>query len=176
MASSIASGCRLRPDGAVATDARFVAPRTEIERQVADLWQQVLGVDAVGVHDNFFDLGGHSLLMVQVHARLTDICRTALSVTDLFHYPTVSTLATFMTRGAAAEESESGRDRAAKQREAMSRPDAAERTRLRDSTVPGRRRPRRRRRSHRRTTRSSIRLWRPGYRKAGSQWRKLRSG
>ena len=56
------------PDGD-STPARgsgFVAPRTEMETQVAAIWKDVLEVERVGVHDNFFDLGGHSLLLMKV--------------------------------------------------------------------------------------------------------------
>ncbi|MDX2184120.1 MAG: SDR family oxidoreductase [Gemmatimonadaceae bacterium] len=48
----------------------YVAPRTEMERTVAETWREVLGVDKVGAHDNFFDIGGHSLLAVRVITRL----------------------------------------------------------------------------------------------------------
>ncbi len=57
---------RTRP----ALDTGFVAPRTSMEALIAEIWQEVLGVDRVGVYDNFFDLGGHSLLSMQVVARL----------------------------------------------------------------------------------------------------------
>jgi acyl carrier protein len=49
---------------------RFVAPRTSLERLIAEIWQDLLGMDRVGRYDNFFDLGGHSLLSMQVVARL----------------------------------------------------------------------------------------------------------
>jgi acyl carrier protein len=48
----------------------FVAPRTALESVIADAWKAVLGVERVGVYDNFFDLGGHSLLSIQAIARL----------------------------------------------------------------------------------------------------------
>lgn len=51
------------------------------------MWQEVLGVDTVGANDNFFDLGGHSLLMVRVHGRLFEIFKGDLSVVDLLRYP-----------------------------------------------------------------------------------------
>lgn len=53
-----------------ALEPDFVAPRTPMEIQIAEIWQKVLGVDRIGVYDNFFDLGGHSLLSMQVVARL----------------------------------------------------------------------------------------------------------
>ena len=53
--------------------ADYLAPRSEVERSIAIVWQEVLQVEKVGVYDNFFDLGGHSLLMVRVQSRLQEI-------------------------------------------------------------------------------------------------------
>jgi acyl carrier protein len=69
------------------------APRNDTERLIASVWQEVLGLDRVGVTDNFFDLGGHSLLLVQVHARLRDVCTPEIPLVDLFRFPTVESLA-----------------------------------------------------------------------------------
>ena len=82
----------------------------------------MLGVEAVGANDNFFDLGGHSLLMVRVHGRLSEIFKGNLSVVDLLRYPTVASLAAFV----AAEADEPAvaaaiDDRASRQREAFAR-------------------------------------------------------
>jgi acyl carrier protein len=82
-----------------ATDACYVAPVTEMERAVAELWRELLGLELVGVHDNFFDLGGHSLLMVQMQSRLQEILRREIAIIELFQYPTVSTLARHLSRG-----------------------------------------------------------------------------
>jgi acyl carrier protein len=71
----------------------FIAPRNELERGIAAIWREVLGLDRVGVHDNFFDLGGHSLLMIRVHTKLRQRLRMKHSITDLFRFPTVSALA-----------------------------------------------------------------------------------
>ncbi|HEX7185753.1 MAG TPA: amino acid adenylation domain-containing protein [Thermoanaerobaculia bacterium] len=74
-----------------------VAPRGEIERAIAAVWQEALGVPRVSVHDNFFDLGGHSLLMAKVHARLRESLPgnlgAGLSLIDLFKHSTVAALA-----------------------------------------------------------------------------------
>ena len=78
--------------------ADYVAPQTELERSIAAIWQDVLKTDQVGRHDNFFDLGGHSLLIVQVHARLRSLATTPLAIADMFRYPTVATLASFLNR------------------------------------------------------------------------------
>jgi amino acid adenylation domain-containing protein len=77
-----------------AADAdRYVAPRTEAERKVAAVWAEVLGVESVGAHDRFFDLGGHSLLLVRVQARLREAFGQPVPITHLFRYLTVSALA-----------------------------------------------------------------------------------
>ncbi|HEV2860062.1 MAG TPA: amino acid adenylation domain-containing protein [Pyrinomonadaceae bacterium] len=80
--------------------AAFVEPRTEIERAVTAAWQQVLKVEQVGLSDNFFDLGGHSLLMIQVQSRLREALGRSIAITDLFKYPTVSALASHLSEEA----------------------------------------------------------------------------
>jgi amino acid adenylation domain-containing protein len=76
----------------------FIAPATELERAIAAVWQDVLQVDRVARHDNFFDMGGHSLLMVQVHSRLQQALNKELSMIELFKFPTVNSLAQHLTR------------------------------------------------------------------------------
>lgn len=104
------------------TSAAFVAPRSELETQIADVWRRVLRVEQVGAHDNFFDLGGHSLLMVQVHNELQAL-RPGMPLVKLLEHPTVSALATYMS-----EETEEGatvvdaaQDRARRQIEGLRR-------------------------------------------------------
>jgi acyl carrier protein len=70
-----------------------VPARTEAEGAIAAIWQDVLKVPEVGMHDNFFDLGGHSLLILQVHARIRETFDTQLSVAQMFQCPTVGALA-----------------------------------------------------------------------------------
>jgi len=88
-----------RPELAVS----YQAPQTHIEQQIAAIWQEVLGVEQVGIHDNFFDLGGHSLLVVQVREKLHERLQQDLSVVDLFEYPTVHALATYCRQSSAKE-------------------------------------------------------------------------
>jgi acyl carrier protein len=76
----------------------YVAPRSELERGITDVWQEALKVEKVGVHDNFFNLGGHSLLIVQVNSRLHEMLRVDVSLIDMFKYPTVSALAEYLSR------------------------------------------------------------------------------
>jgi hypothetical protein len=100
----------------------YVAPRTEIERVMAGVWQEALKVEKVGVHDNFFNLGGHSLLLVHVHSRLREVLQAEVSIIDMFKYPTVSALAEHLSReAAAAEPAAPARNTAQTRREAMDR-------------------------------------------------------
>ncbi|NIR48175.1 amino acid adenylation domain-containing protein [candidate division KSB1 bacterium] len=98
----------------------FVAPQNEIERGIAGVWQEVLGVEKVGIDDNFFDLGGHSLLLVQVQSKLQKKFERELSIVDLFKYPTINALAKYFGQ----EEGESAdfqkiHDKAKKQKDAF---------------------------------------------------------
>jgi amino acid adenylation domain-containing protein len=80
------------------TNADFVAPRSELEKQIAAIWQKVLRLEKVGVHDNFFDLGGHSILMVQVFDELREVVRREMAMVELFEHPTINSLARHLTR------------------------------------------------------------------------------
>jgi acyl carrier protein len=66
---------------------------TVTEEVVAEIWKEVLGVETIGLYDNFFDLGGNSLSMIRVYSRLRDAIQTNLTLVDLFRYPTVQKLA-----------------------------------------------------------------------------------
>ncbi|MEI6839566.1 MAG: AMP-binding protein, partial [Alcaligenaceae bacterium] len=67
-------------------------PASEIEQQIATIWQDVLGITQVGLQDNFFELGGDSLSLVQAHERLMEIFGPAVTLVDLFTSPTIETL------------------------------------------------------------------------------------
>jgi amino acid adenylation domain-containing protein len=82
------------PETIAAQTARgYVVPRTPVEVTAARIWAEMLGVERVGIHDNFFDLGGHSLLLVRAQARLSEELQTSVSIVEMFQYPTVSSLA-----------------------------------------------------------------------------------
>jgi amino acid adenylation domain-containing protein len=76
-----------------ALDKSFVAPRNPTEEMLAGIWTDLLGLERVGVLDNFFDLGGHSLLVTQLASRLRDRFRIELPLRRFFETPTVSDLA-----------------------------------------------------------------------------------
>ena len=70
----------------------YVAPRNEIERIIAHIWQEVLKIEQVGIHDNFFEVGGHSLLAMQVIGRLRSILELEIPLRTLFEQPTLEGL------------------------------------------------------------------------------------
>ncbi|MBV9773027.1 MAG: non-ribosomal peptide synthetase, partial [Gemmatimonadetes bacterium] len=80
------------------TDGEYVAPRTPTEEAAAAAWAEVLGVERVGAHDNFFDLGGTSLLMVQLHARLGERFGKGPTIPELFQFRTLADLAGHLDR------------------------------------------------------------------------------
>jgi acyl transferase domain-containing protein len=73
--------------------SQFVPPRSEVEKTIAGIWEQILGVTPIGIYDKFFELGGHSLLAIQLISRLRDAFRVELSPQRLFERPTVAELA-----------------------------------------------------------------------------------
>jgi natural product biosynthesis luciferase-like monooxygenase protein len=93
------------------------APSSELERQIAGVWSEVLGVDEIGLYDNFFDIGGHSLLMVQVHSRLRDLLEGELPLIKLLEHPSVGSLAAYLVAATPQASFRSTEDRAVRQRE-----------------------------------------------------------
>ena len=85
----------LRPE----SRSEYVAPQTSLEQAIASIWKQVLQIENVGARDNFFDLGGHSLLVAQVQSKLRDRLNADVPVVELFKYPTICSLAERLGQG-----------------------------------------------------------------------------
>jgi acyl carrier protein len=81
------------------TAETFVPPQTETEKKIAAAWQEILGVEKVSVHENFFDLGGHSFLMTEVVDRMRNVYGLEVPMADAFEHPTIFHLARHLTRG-----------------------------------------------------------------------------
>jgi acyl carrier protein len=83
------------PDpGSEAAEPRpYVAPRTPMEQQLTEIFEELLDVDRVGIQDTFFDLNGFSLLATQLAARIYETFNVELTLRDVFESPTVETLA-----------------------------------------------------------------------------------
>ncbi|MEM9644379.1 MAG: amino acid adenylation domain-containing protein [Planctomycetota bacterium] len=77
----------------VARNGDFIEPRNEMERKLADLWAQTLNLPDIGIHDDFFHLGGSSLLVTRVVSELADDFEVDLPVRDFFAHPTIAMLA-----------------------------------------------------------------------------------
>ena len=73
-------------------------PRSDLERLIAEIWQEVLRIERVSLHDNFFELGGNSLLLMQVLAKLQERLGRQLSAVELFQYPAIATLAQYLSQ------------------------------------------------------------------------------
>jgi len=91
-------------------ESRFAAPASAHERTLAAIWRELLARDRVGIDDNFFDLGGHSLLLVRLQARIQQALGREVPLVDLFGYPTIRSLAAHL---AAAGDGASGPESAA---------------------------------------------------------------
>ncbi|WP_265445534.1 non-ribosomal peptide synthetase [Acetivibrio straminisolvens] len=74
----------------------YMAPRSEIEKTIVSIWQEVLKLEHIGINDNFFDLGGHSLLLAQVRSKISAALKKEITMIDLFRYPTIKTLSEFL--------------------------------------------------------------------------------
>ncbi len=100
--------------------SEFVLPRTELEKTIAAAWQAALGIDQVGVYDNFFDIGGHSLRMIQIHQKLRAELSLDIELLNLFQFPTIDSLVRFLQAGYNFDgKSRETRDRAGRQKSAI---------------------------------------------------------
>jgi amino acid adenylation domain-containing protein len=111
----------------------YSPPGSELEKAIAQIWQTVLKVDEVGTHDNFFDLGGHSLSLIRVHVAIQRHLDRKIPMVEMFRFPTVGALAGFLAGDADAQEDKSssgpssedlqaGRSRLARMQERRKRP------------------------------------------------------
>jgi amino acid adenylation domain-containing protein len=84
-------------------ETSYVAPQTDVERTIAAIWRKVFNVDKVGIHSNFFDLGGSSLLLAQVHTKLRASLNRELQMIELFKHPTIHSLAEHLAEADSAQ-------------------------------------------------------------------------
>jgi len=96
-----------RPD----VDTLYVTPRTLAEEQVAKIWAEVLSLDLVGVHDNFLELGGHSLAATRMVSRVIKTFQVVIPLRSLLEAPTVAEMAAIIAERQAKKLSEEDLDR-----------------------------------------------------------------
>ena len=83
------------------SEGNYVAPQNDIEQTIAAVWQEVLDLEKIGVNDNFFEIGGNSLLITRIYSKLKNVLANELeriSLVDLFKYSTISSLAKQVTQ------------------------------------------------------------------------------
>ncbi len=83
------------PDGNIHTGKEYVAPRNEIEKRLVEVWKDILGVKSLGIHDNYFELGGDSIKALQVSARMHKH-KLKMEIKDLFKNPTIEELSKYV--------------------------------------------------------------------------------
>ncbi len=84
------------PDDTSDTGALYKAPENETEKILAEIWSGVLNIEKIGIHNNFFDLGGNSMLLMQVNSRIEKHFPGCINITDLFEHTTICKLAKFI--------------------------------------------------------------------------------
>ncbi|MDP9912610.1 amino acid adenylation domain-containing protein [Variovorax boronicumulans] len=115
---------RALPAPAAAGTPGYEAPHGDVAQTLAAIWAELLKVAQVGLHDNFFDLGGNSLLVIRMHRLVEDRLQPGLAVVDLFKYPTVGALARHIEQkgrgpAAATDDAAQAKQRAQQQRAAL---------------------------------------------------------
>ena len=112
----------VRPSADELQSQNFVPAQTELEKNIASVWQKMFGLEQVNVETNFFEFGGHSLLLVQMHSLLREKLNSEFPIVALFEHPTVRALARHLSQpaGQAVEKGEQWRDRAQRQKKALS--------------------------------------------------------
>jgi len=83
----------------------YVAPRDELEQRIAAVWQTMLGIESVGIHDDFFEIGGHSLLLTQTVTRIRKMAQVEISLRSLFAKPTIAEIAEGIQKAKASPDS-----------------------------------------------------------------------
>ncbi len=85
---------------AASAETTYAAPQTHLEKVIAETWKEVLCLEKVGVHDNFFQIGGHSLEIPQLVAKLKEALQIDIEFVNLFRFPTIRSLARYLAAGA----------------------------------------------------------------------------
>ncbi|NQE37638.1 non-ribosomal peptide synthetase [Microcoleus asticus] len=100
----------------------YAAPQSELELLLAGVWSKLLKLDRIGIHDNFFEIGGNSLMTLQVAVQVRDLLAKDLPVVKLFQHPTIAQLANYLNQGQTASPSNNKfQDRADRQKAAFKR-------------------------------------------------------
>ncbi|MEG3975511.1 amino acid adenylation domain-containing protein [Microcoleus sp. herbarium8] len=100
----------------------YAAPQSELEKVLAGIWSKLLKLDRVGIHDNFFEIGGNSLMTLQIAVQVRALLEKDLPVVKLFQHPTIAQLANYLNQGEGTNQSSNKfQDRADRQKAAFGR-------------------------------------------------------
>jgi len=77
----------------------YVGPKTDVEKKLVGLWQQMLSINNIGINDDFFELGGDSLVLMQIHSELSGLLSQNIAIAELYNYPTIEGLANSLKKG-----------------------------------------------------------------------------
>ena len=84
------------PDFENQRENEYIAPKNDTQIKLVNIWQQVLGIEKIGINDNFFSLGGHSLLATQIISRIRDQFQIDFLLKDLFEHPSIEKLSKYV--------------------------------------------------------------------------------
>ena len=107
--------------GRRSADTPTAGATNDLEADVLEVWEQTLGRTGISIDDNFFDIGGHSLLIVRMHRQLKERLERPIALTELYRFPTVRTFAASLDGDQAAATKQESVDRAARRRENLGR-------------------------------------------------------
>jgi len=112
-----------QPEQVMVSDSSIIysPPESHTEEAIANVWREVLRVPKVGIGDNFFDLGGHSLLAIQAMNMMRENLPYQITITDLFRFPTIRALASYLEEGSDSKNLDRSADRAQSRRSALLR-------------------------------------------------------
>jgi acyl transferase domain-containing protein len=82
----------------------YVAPTTELQRKIAEVWQRVLGIEEIGINDDFFELGGNSLVATQLVREMREAFRSSVPLRDFFETPTIAAVSALLETAEVAKQ------------------------------------------------------------------------
>jgi amino acid adenylation domain-containing protein len=125
------------PDGSrPELEVAYAVPRSDVEKLLAEIWAEVLAIDPVGIHDNFFDLGGHSLAASRVISRVIQSCKLVLPLKALFDAPTVARMAEVVMQNRSHHADDAALEQILRQVENMTEEEAQRSTDEMNSSAP----------------------------------------
>ena len=99
-----------RPEHSAPDGAEYAAPRDKVEEELAGIFQQVLGLERIGIHDNVFDIGGNSLTILSIQRKINELYPGKIQIPDLVQYPAISSLAAALKNKEGKGSERSGRE------------------------------------------------------------------